>query len=118
MAHQLEEIAHGTSLADAAAGLTAGEAPAVVLGKSVLPLLNNQLASRRITTVKSRRDFAAGLAALKVTTVAQVKRALPGLEEQVDMDPEAFQDFCTFAFKFCLTVRNLSCSEIGTLGFL
>ena len=53
----------------------------------------------------------AGLAALKATTVAQVKRALPALEEQIDMDPEAFHDFCTFAFKFCLTVRGLLCNS-------
>ena len=39
--------------------------------------------------------------------MAQVKRALPALEEQIDIDPEAFHDFCTFAFKFCLTVRGL-----------
>jgi DCN1-like protein 4/5 len=51
----------------------------------------------------SRDEFQTGLAALKATTVAQVKRALPALEEQIDMDPEAFHDFCTFAFKFCLT---------------
>ena len=42
--------------------------------------------------------------------MAQVKRALPALEEQIDMDPEAFHDFCTFAFKFCLTVRGLLCN--------
>jgi hypothetical protein len=44
--------------------------------------------------------------------VAQVKRALPALEEQIDMDPEAFHDFCTFAFKFCLTVRGLLCGTV------
>lgn len=50
---------------------------------------------------------AAGLASLKATTVAQVKRALPSLEEEIDMDPDAFQDFCTFAFKFLLTVCSM-----------
>ena len=48
----------------------------------------------------------AGMTALKATTAGQVQRALPGLEEQVECNPDSFQDFCTFAFKFCLTVRH------------
>ncbi len=44
------------------------------------------------------------MVALKASTAAQVQRALPGLEEQVECNPDAFRDFCTFAFKYCLTV--------------
>lgn len=46
----------------------------------------------------------AGLAGLKVTTLDKLKKALPGLEEEVASDPDAFQDFYMFAFRFCLTV--------------
>ncbi len=59
-----------------------------------------------------------GMTALKATTAGQVQRALPGLEEQVECNPDSFQDFCTFAFKYCLTVCHrcqMLCSLVDAL---
>lgn len=62
----------------------------------------------------SRDEFQRGLSALKATTVAQVKRALPALEDEVDADPDIFSDFCIFAFKFCLTEPGQKLIDIDT----
>mmetsp|Transcript_1084 Transcript_1084/g.3303 ORF Transcript_1084/g.3303 Transcript_1084/m.3303 type:complete len:245 (+) Transcript_1084:313-1047(+) len=62
----------------------------------------------------SREEFQSGLTALKATTTAQIQRALPGLEEQVECNPDSFRDFCTFAFKYCLTEPSQKLIDIDT----
>ena len=51
----------------------------------------------------------AGLRALNAHDVPTLKAGLDQVAIQVDNDPDVFQNFYQFAFKFCLTVRGLNC---------
>lgn len=62
----------------------------------------------------TRDEFQTGMLALKASNVAAVQRALPNLETEVDCDPEAYRDFCTFAFKYCLTEPSQKLIDIDT----
>ena len=53
----------------------------------------------------------AGMVALKASTPDAVEQALPILETEVDCNPEAYRDFCIFAFKYCLTARPSAPSQ-------
>lgn len=62
----------------------------------------------------SRDEFHSGLVALKAANITAVQRALPSLEAEVDCNPEAYRDFCTFAFKYCLTEVSQKLIDIDT----
>lgn len=49
----------------------------------------------------------AGLRALNAHDVPSLKTAIDQVAIKVDNDPDVFQNFYQFAFKFCLTVRQL-----------
>lgn len=62
----------------------------------------------------TREEFQSGIAVLKATSAASVQRALPSLETEVDCNPDAYRDFCTFAFKYCLTEVSQKLIDIDT----
>ena len=47
--------------------------------------------------------YVAGFRSLKATSLDKLKKALVHVEEEL-RDPDIFEDFFKFSFKFCLTV--------------
>lgn len=62
----------------------------------------------------TREEFHSGMVALKASNAAGVQRSLPNLETEVDSNPDAYRDFCTFAFKYCLTEVSQKLIDVDT----
>ncbi|KAJ7979642.1 Defective in cullin neddylation protein [Quillaja saponaria] len=62
----------------------------------------------------SKGEWRTGLKSLGVHTVPKLKKALPQLKEKV-MTPQNFEDFYTFAFKYCLTEEKQRSVDIETI---
>lgn len=50
----------------------------------------------------TRDEWRSGMKALKVDSLSKLKKGLPELEKEVNT-PENFQDFYSYAFRYCLT---------------
>ncbi|KAJ7955598.1 Defective in cullin neddylation protein [Quillaja saponaria] len=62
----------------------------------------------------SKDEWQTGLKSLGVDTVPKLKKALPRLKEEV-MAPQNFEDFYSFAFKYCLTEEKQRSLDIETI---
>ncbi|XP_050215334.1 uncharacterized protein LOC126666350 isoform X1 [Mercurialis annua] len=62
----------------------------------------------------SREEWQTGLKALKVNTLAQLKKALPELEKEVGM-ANNFEDFYSYAFRYCLTEEQQKTVDIDSI---
>lgn len=62
----------------------------------------------------SRSEFDQGLRALNAHDVPSLKTALDQVAIKVDNDPDVFQNFYQFAFKFCLTEPRQKIIDIDT----
>lgn len=61
----------------------------------------------------SCHEFERGFRSLKATSLDKLKKALPLVEEELK-DPDIFQDFLEFAFKFCLTEPRQKIIDVDT----
>eukprot|EP00887_Chlorella_sp_A99_P005482 scaffold1.g5482.t1 len=61
----------------------------------------------------SKDEFKHGFAQMGAATLAALRKALPRLEGEVK-DPEAFQEFYEFAFRFCLTEPGQKIVDVET----
>ncbi|KAL3535033.1 hypothetical protein ACH5RR_003494 [Cinchona calisaya] len=59
----------------------------------------------------TQEEWRRGLGALKVDTISKLKKSLSNLETEVS-NPENFDDFYVFAFRYCLTEEKQKCIDI------
>mmetsp|Transcript_70684 Transcript_70684/g.223789 ORF Transcript_70684/g.223789 Transcript_70684/m.223789 type:complete len:221 (-) Transcript_70684:207-869(-) len=62
----------------------------------------------------SREEWRRGMSALRATSADKLKKSLPGLEEELGDDCEAFRSFFAFAFSFCLMEPGQKTLELET----
>ncbi|KAJ8560774.1 hypothetical protein K7X08_022634 [Anisodus acutangulus] len=62
-------------------------------------------------------EWRKGLKDLQVDTITKLKKALPKLEAEVMM-PENFEDFYSYAFRYCLTEDKQKCVDIESICLL
>ncbi|TMW84547.1 uncharacterized protein [Solanum lycopersicum] len=62
-------------------------------------------------------EWRKGLKDLQVDTINKLKKALPKLEAEVMM-PENFEDFYSYAFRYCLTEDKQKCVDIESICLL
>ncbi|RAL53691.1 hypothetical protein DM860_015419 [Cuscuta australis] len=65
----------------------------------------------------SQDEWHLGLKGLQADSIAKLKKALPKLEAEVMM-PANFEDFYTFAFRYCLTEDKQKCLDIDSICIL
>lgn len=58
-------------------------------------------------------EWRKGLKAMRVDTIDKLKKALPGLQQEV-ANPDVFRDFYTFSFQYCLTEPRQKTLDLET----
>lgn len=62
----------------------------------------------------TRDEWRSGMKALKVDSLSKLKKGLPELEKEVNT-PENFQDFYSYAFRYCLTEEKQKTVDIESV---